>query len=339
MSDDARLQFSPARGSVVGGYSADKRGRLAEAVQDLELTVTGLAMQFGEEGSAEGEAWTKGVAALARACSMFLRKTALGDFGKRETRLLDDAVLEAIGLRFHRLVQIPQAQRRTLRMGLGIEGGELHITKLNDDTGEPEWTQITPAGPQRLEIVVEWPLPGAAGWTGAPTKQAPWQVAPEMLFRLDREPDMDCDAWLGQQVVRFDDRGISLKEIIQTVVNFEAAHSISTSRLATVGDEEPAGARRKPQPHILNALTFCGVRYAHLVVIESALYLLDALIGNEAVTRAPGDLYRVQLAVACDADEAESETPTWVSFRGTMMMAFNNAPAVIRHEIRPVGRG
>ena len=32
---------------------------------------------------------------------------------------------------------------------------------------------------------------------------------------------MDCDHWLGQQVVRFDNRGISLREIIQTVVNYE----------------------------------------------------------------------------------------------------------------------
>ena len=339
MSDDGRPKFSPVKGSVVGGYSPDKRGRLTDALQDMQLTVNGIAVQFGEDGHHQGEAWTTAVAALARACSMFLRKTVLGDFGKRERRLLDDAVLEGIGLRFHRLVQIPRAQRRTIRTGLGFEGGELHITKLNDDTGEPEWTHVTPAGPQRLEIVVEWPLPGAAGWTGTPTKQAPWQVAPEMLFRLDREATLDCDAWLGQQVVRFDDRTISLKEMIRTVANFEAAHSLSTSRLATVGDEKPTGARKNAEPHILNALTFCGIRYAHLVVIESALYLYDALLGKEGVTRPQGDLYRVHLAVACDADQTETETPTWLSFLGPIMLAFNNAPTVIRHEIRPVGRG
>ena len=150
---------------------------------------------------------------------------------------------------------------------------------------------------------------------------------------------MDCDAWLGQQVVRFDDQMISLKDLIQTVVNFEAAHSVSTSRLATFGDEEPTRARRNPAPHILNAMTFCGIRYAHLVVIESAMYLYDALLANKAVIRPKGDLYRLKLGVACDADQSQSETPNWASFGGTMMMAYHNAPMVIRHEIRPVGKG
>ncbi len=340
MSDEEGPKFFPAEGSIIGGFSRDKRGRITEALQDMQLAVNGMAMQFAENGGGQGEAWTTALAALARACSIFLRKTVLGDFGRRETRLLDDDVLDALGLRFHRLVTVPRELRTPIRIsGGGIQGGELQITKLNDETLEPEKTYTAPAGPQRLEIIVQWPLPGAIGWIGAPTEQNPWQIVPEMLFRLDQEPGMDCDQWLSQQVVRFDSRGISLKQIVQTVVNFEAAHSVNTSRLATVGGIEPSKAARNPSPHILNAVTFCGIRFAHLIVIESGLYLYDALINNTSVTRPTGDLYRMKLGVSWDSDQNDSDTPSWACFQGTMMVAFHNVPTVIRHEISPVGKG
>ena len=338
MSYEDSPKFFPATGSVVGGFSRDKRGRLTEALQDMQLAVNGMAMQFGKDGCVQGEEWTASVAALARVCSVFLRKTVLGDFGKRETRLLDDAMLGALGLRFHRLVKIPHEVRRRIRIEFGgIQSGELRITKYNEETLEPEKTYTAPMGPQSLEIVIDWPLPGAIGWTGEPSDESPWKVAPEMLFRLDEKPGMNCDEWLGQQVVRFDNSGISLKEIAQTVVNYEGAHSLSTSRLATFEGEKPTKAARNPAPHILNALTFCGIRYAHLAVIESAMYLFDALIDNESVTRPKGDICSMRLGVACDVDRSVTDTPNWACFQGNMILAFGNARTVIRHEIRPVG--
>ena len=69
------------------------------------------------------------------------------------------------------------------------------------------------------------------------------------------------------------------------------------------------------------------------------MYLYDALLDNESVTRPKGDIYSLKLGVACDPDQSESETPKWARFRGTMMVACHNAPKVIRHEIRPVGKG
>lgn len=340
MSDEEGPEFFPAEGSLIGGFSQDKRGRITEALQDMRLVINGMAMQFGETGTGQGEEWATAIAAFARACAMFLRKTVLGDFGRRETRLLDDDVLGTLGLRFHRLVTIPRKLRRPIRIEFGgIQGGTLYITKLNDETKEPERTYTAPMGPQTLEIVIQWPLPGAIGWTGVPTAQQPWQIAPEMLFRLDQKPAMDCDEWLSQQVVRFDNRGISLKEIIQTVVNFEAAHSVNTSRLASIGGVEPNTAARNPAPHILNAMTFCGIRFAHLIVIESAMYLYDALLDNKSLARPKGDLYSMKLGVGWDADQNESEMPKWARFQGTMMIAFHNVPTVIRHEIRPVGKG
>ena len=138
MSDEEGPKFFPAEGSIIG-FSRDKRRRITEALQDMQLAVNGMAMQFAGNGGGHGEEWTTALSALARACSMFLRKTVLGDFGRRETRLLDDDVLDALGLRFHRIVTVPRELRRPIRIDFGgIQGGELHITKLNDETLERE---------------------------------------------------------------------------------------------------------------------------------------------------------------------------------------------------------
>ena len=103
---------------------------------------------------------------------MFLRKTVLGDFDKRESRLLDDHILGSVELRFDRLRKIPQDKRRRIKVGFDLSYGVLEATKLNEATGEPESTYQFHAGPQTLEISVEWPLPGAADWTGVPCDES-----------------------------------------------------------------------------------------------------------------------------------------------------------------------
>ena len=82
-------------------------------------------------------------------------------------------------------------------------------------------------------------------------------------------------------MVLFDGKGISLKEMIRTVVNFEGEHSINVGRLATVEGEKPSRAAANPAPHMLNAITFCGIRYADLIVIECALYLYGKLLKED----------------------------------------------------------
>ena len=68
-----------------------------------------------------------------------------------------------------------------------------------------------PMGPQRLSFAVEWPLTGMADWLSQPTPVDAWKIRPEALFDTGSNPSPDCDAWLGQQLVLFDDRGITLK--------------------------------------------------------------------------------------------------------------------------------
>ena len=341
--DDGRVRWKPTKGSVIGGMGKEKTARITDAMADLQLGIDGLRGRLSEVGGGgrwspmdDKDRWTQGLASFARTCSVFLRKTVLGDYGRRETRLLDDRVLGTIELGFDRLRRIPREKWREIEVGLGIAGGGLELTKLDDDTLAPEAIHRVGAGPQRVTLSIEWPLPGAADWTGVPSDEAPWPVRPDQLFRGSTDSGLSCDDWLGQQVVVFDGRGISLKKMIQTVVNFEAAHSINVGRLATVEGEAASRAANDPAPHILNAVTFCGIRYAHLVVIECALYLYGQLLDAGSIERPSGDIYMVTPGVTCSPGQAESSRPDWVQFRGTMMISLSGAPRAIRHHIRAV---
>ena len=192
--------------------------------------------------------WWHVLGAFARTCSVFLRKTVLGDHDRRETRLLDSRVLGSIGLRFDRLRKIPKDRRREIRVGFGFNRALLQLTKLDDDTLEPQAAYFLRAGPQEVRLSIEWPLPGAADWTGVPSKEAPWLVSADQLFQASAGSSLSCNEWLGQQVVLFDGKGISLKEMIRTVVNYDGAHSIDVGRLAVVEREMPSKAATN-QPH------------------------------------------------------------------------------------------
>ena len=334
LSEERGVRFVPAKGSVIGGIAKDKTARITDAMADLKLGIDGLASQL--HGVSDGNQWAHALGPFARTCSVFLRKNVLGDYGKRETRLLDDRVLESIGLRFDRLRKIPHDRRREIEVGFGLAAALLEATKLDDQTLEPQATYRFRAGPQEVKLSIEWPLPGAADWTRVPSEEAPWPVSADQLFQMSAGTDLSCDEWLAQQVVLFDGKGISLKEMIQTVATFEGAHSINVGRLATVEGEEASQAAKDPAPHILNAVTVCGIRYAHLIVIECALYLYEKLLDERSIDRPRGDIYVLKLGVGCSPEQVESPRPDWVKFQGGMMISFSGAPRVFRYKIRAV---
>ncbi len=333
-SEERGVRFVPAKGSVVGGIPKEKTARITDAMADLQLGIDGLRSQL--PAATDGSRWAQVLGSFARACSVFLRKTVLGDHDRRETRLLDDRVLGSIGLRFGRLRKISRDRRRKIEVGFGLAGGLLQLTKLDDLTGEPQAAYGFRAGPQEVKLSIEWPLPGAADWTGVPSKETPWLVSADQLFQTSSGSGLSCDEWLGQQVVLFDGKGISLKEMIRTVVNFEGAHSINVGRLASVEGEEASGAAKNPAPHILNAVTVFGIRYAHLIVIECALYLYEKLLDESSIRRPSGDIYKVTPGVECPPEQAESPRPDWVKFQGGMMISFSDGPQVVRHKINAV---
>ena len=333
-SEERGVRFVPAKGSVVGGTTKDKFARITEAMVDLQLGIHGLRCQLPDISDAKR--WEQLLGSFARTCSIFLRKTVLGGRNKRETRLLDDRVLRSTGLRFDRLRKIPPDGRRVIEVGLGITKGLLEITRLDDRTREPQETHRFRAGEQEAKVSIEWPLPGAADWKGVPSEEAQWPVSADQLFLANTDSELSCDEWLGQQVVLFAGRGISLKEMIQAVANVEGAHSGNVGRLATVEGERASGAAKNPAPHILNAVTVCGIRYLHLIVIECALYLYEKLLGTSSIERPRGHIYRVKLGVACSPDQAESSRPDWLKFHGSLMISFSGVPKVIRFTIKAV---
>ena len=59
----------------------------------------------------------------------------------------------------------------------------------------------------------------------------------EELSDTHSNDTLSCDRWLGQQLVMFDNKGISLKDVIRTVVTYEGAHSTNVSRLLLTENE------------------------------------------------------------------------------------------------------
>ena len=332
---DGLVQFVRTKGTQVTGRHKDKPERIAETVWDLELACEGafsLAQRTARSGRGR---WS---AALARACSVFLRKMVIGDRNDSATRLLDDSVVQTFGVDFDKLRRIP-AERRTLRVGVSTPGAMVQMQKMDEATGRPEATVSLPIAPHTLSIAIQWPLPGVASWTATPTKDRPWTMAPRELFELEGKEKLDCSGWLGQQLVMFDQRGITLKDVIRTVATYEGAHSINVSRLLQEEDQQAIGPFRYPERHILNNVTIFGMKYTHIVVIECALYLYEMLADGGHIERLGDEEWRLRPSfVALEEPGFFSAKPDWLGFAGGLILAIGTAEQSITHRIRAVGR-
>ena len=333
-SDKQSIRFVSSTGSIIGGIHKDKLSRITGAMADLQMGINGVCSQL--DGMSDGKLRVQGMEAFARTCSIFLRKTVLGDSGRRKTRLLDNQILETTGLRFDRLREIPSDRRRTIEIVLSHAGAVFRATRLDDHTHEPLETHVFSAAAQELKLSIEWPLPGTANWTGIPSEDAPWRVHADQLFEENTGASLNCDDWLAQQVVLFDGKSISLKKIIQTVVNYDGAHSVDVGLLFTPEGNNPSRASKDSAPHILNAVTFAGYRYFNLIVIECAMYLYKKLLDVESIQRPHGDIYVFTPCVICLPEQAESTRPEWAQFQGTMSITFSGTPSVITLSIKAV---
>ena len=335
-AEEGRLvKFVPTTGSLVGGRYKDKKERISEALTDLQVAIRGLGTE--NSGPYEGREMAQILGAFARMCSVFLRKLVLGDRSGSKSRLLDETVMESLEFYFQPLRRIPRERRRTIETGFGVSGGFMQLTKVDEPGPGPAPTYRFPVAPHDLDFAIEWPLPGTADWIATPSEAEPWTLSAEQLFDKGSTRTMSCDEWMGQQVVNFDGRTISLKEIIQTVVNLEGAHATNVARLAEVEGNKPLRAARQLQLHLLNNITLFGVRYAHLIVIETALYLYESLLDETSIQRPDGDVYLVKPGFDCPREQASSPRPDWLRFEGTMMMEFSSEPKVTRYTIKPVG--
>ena len=308
------IKFVPTKGSPVFVGRRDKAERIREAIVDLQLVIDGFAAQQPCEPGDEA-------ASLARHCSMFLRKMVVGD--DRTPRLLDEEICRTAGLGFDRFRRISGGRRILTLVPVNISGGYGQFTKLDEETGEPEAVHIMPMGPQRLSIAVEWPLPGMADWLSQPTPENTWKIRPEGLFESQPKPSPDCDAWLGQQLVIFNNRGFTLKDVIRVMANTEAAHSPPVSRLMIpAGNEDKTRFRvvKDSEIHILSYITVCGVRYSHAIVIETAMYLYRKLTRNKLIKQPEGAGEILVLGFA--PNDVFLPGQDWLHFDGGLAMAF-----------------
>ena len=330
-----RPKFVPTRGSRVGGRHKDKKQRVTDALSDVQLVIAGIASRG--EGLKDSTEIAQMTATLARTCSVFLRKLVLGESRNSDARLLDDDVLASLNLRLQPLRKIAKDRRRTVETGFRLDRVFMAATRLDESTGEPLEQYLAAGGGQGLSIMVEWPLPGMADWVEAPSEGRRWQVCPEQLFETNSERAMRCNDWLGQQVVMFDRKGITLEKLIRTVVNLDGAHAVNVGRLATVEGETPSKASQDPDIHILRNITFFGIGYAELVVVEVGLYLYWRLLDEPSIDSPRGEIYRVTPEFECPAEQAVSTKPPWLGFRGGTMVSFSPKPGIVRHTVRGVG--
>ena len=200
MADDSNNsdwpKFIPTSGSRLGGVHKDKKERITEAMYDLKLAMAGLAMRGeGEQPILE---LIEASQSLARAGSVFLRKLVL-DRG----RLLDDEVLESLNMKLRPVRSIPQQVRRNIEISFCMDRGVVQFERIADGNGEP----IIPpevrtifAGRQGYSFHVEWPLLGAVDCTPA-GDYVSWTLSPDQLFDVTSDREMNCEEWLGQQVI------------------------------------------------------------------------------------------------------------------------------------------
>ena len=141
--EPAELPFVPTQGvPIAPNPSRDKPTRILETMIDLRVAIEGcIALQT---------AYTQGetIKALARACSIFLRKLVLGDRGDRRTRLLSDDICEEANLRFRRIRKVPK-DRITLTASRDFIFA-MQMTKVD----EPDAGKIYVSKPSRQQLAI-----------------------------------------------------------------------------------------------------------------------------------------------------------------------------------------
>ena len=337
MGDCADLErgvsFVATEGSTVLVGHRDRTKRVREALNDLQLAIDGCVAQ--QTGHLSQSILNQSIAALARSSSIFLRKMVLGDRGNKNTRLLDDNFCQASRISFDKIRRV-SGNRRTLHIvPVDIGGGHMELTKQDDETLELESVQRIPVGSQKLAFDIEWPLPGMVDWIDQPTDDSPWEIRTEGLFATESNSRLACDAWLGQQLVIFANRGISLRDVIRVMVNTEGAHSPPVSRLfLEKGKKDDARPRvtKDENIHILSHITICGIKYSHAIVIQSALYLYRILKQNSSIKYPEG---KVDIPVfGFVSDNVFSPDQDWLQFDGGLAISLGGAEQFVSHRIR-----
>ena len=323
------VQLTRMDGSPVVGQYKSKRERVQEAMLDLRLTGYGCMARI--PGQTIKPALL--VPAFARACSLFLRKVAVD-----ENRLLDADTCKVGDLQFGRLKKIPVQRHVLTAASLDVLESEVKIRFVPKDDPETVEDVNFSGGPLHFEITVEWPLPGMADFTRQPTPESPWRLGKGRLFDLELNPLSTCDTWLGQQLVMFDDYGISLRDIVKVTADTEAAHSVDASVLTQPPGERKRRVVQNRNVHILSNILVGGVQYNHAVVIESAMHLFRVLERAGFVDDLATEIDMPGITITISEADLFASDQTWLRFAGGHQWHVgSDSLQVTSHHIRAPG--
>ena len=243
----------------------DRPQVIRDAMVDLKTVIDGCMAQTPSRDVFD---------TLARQCAIFLRKMAVGD--ARNPPLLDLETCKAAGLVFHKLRAVRGKRQTQTVAEIEITDSKLRLTLTDPETesllGD---LSLQSDDPWTFRIDTDWPLPGIVDWVGLPTRETPWSINPEGLFDLRTSLGHDCSRWLGQLLVLFNNRAVTLGNVIRAVVNAEGAHAPLVVPLMRPGNSSRStpDTIRNPGAYILLCVVTCGITYAHVVTIEAGLYL------------------------------------------------------------------
>ncbi|MDE2780601.1 MAG: hypothetical protein OXI91_13135 [Chloroflexota bacterium] len=259
-------------GTPVLHGSGDKVSETIEAMTDLQMVIEGCVSLISAGGKGDV------VETLARHCSIFLRKTALGD--SRNPRLLDNETCREAGLFLGRINK-PPSQIETLEAAsLMVKESTTRLTHTHSETSKVTDRSFH-AGPWSFSVKVDWPLPGVLDWPSHLTPDSRLSFDPCAMFG-DRDLP-SCDQWAGQQLLICDGIAVSLADVIRSTVNTDGAHAPVTFPSDPFhGGRQPSAKRSKDDAMlILRGIQVCAFRYMHLITVFAGLYLYLALINSK----------------------------------------------------------
>ena len=144
---------------------------------------------------------------------------------------------------------------------------------------------------------------------------------------------------LAEELVMFDQREITLKDVIRMVATFEGAHSINVPRLLPAEDEKPEGPFKHPEWHKLNNITVIGMKYTHILVIEYALYLYEMLADRGHIERLADEKWRLRPSfVTLNEIGFFPVKRDRLGFAGVLIPAIGTAGRSMTHRICAVGK-
>ena len=258
--------LTPMEGLGIMVGPGDRAEIIRQIMVDLKITIDDCTVQTPSKDMLDS---------LARQCSIFLRKMAIGD--GRNPPLLDSETCKGAGIQFHKL-QAVRGERQSLPVAqLTVSSSKTHLTLTHPETGELLGdTTYGFNDPWEFSIHADWPLPGIVEWVGSPTSEIPWTIGPEGLFDLTTTIGQDCSKWLNQQLVLFDNQSVTLGKAIRALINAEGAHAPVTVSLMRPQDSNARGTPdsiRNPGAYILLSMVTGVCTYSHLIAIETGLYL------------------------------------------------------------------